>query len=129
MFSHVNIGVIDFPKAFAFYDPVLRSLGLVLKFSNPAQNWAAWKQVGIDRPLLLVGHALEGLAAPGNGQQVALLAGSRAAVDECYRVALEHGGVCAGAPGLRPHYHADYYGAYFRDSDGNKMCVCCHQNE
>lgn len=33
------------------------------------------------------------------------------------------------APGLRPHYHAHYYGAYFRDPDGNKLCVCCHQPE
>jgi lactoylglutathione lyase len=33
----------------------------------------------------------------------------------------------AGAPGLRPAYHADYYGAYFRDPDGNKLCVVCHE--
>jgi lactoylglutathione lyase len=34
-----------------------------------------------------------------------------------------------GAPGLRPEYHAHYYGAYFRDPDGNKLCVACHQPE
>ena len=39
------------------------------------------------------------------------------------------GSVCEGPPGLRPHYHANYYGAYFRDLDGNKLCVCCHAEE
>jgi hypothetical protein len=38
-------------------------------------------------------------------------------------------GVDEGAPGPRPHYHADYYGACFRDPEGNKLCVCCHQPE
>jgi lactoylglutathione lyase len=36
------------------------------------------------------------------------------------------GGQCEGHPGLRPEYHADYYGAYFRDPDGNKLCVVSH---
>jgi hypothetical protein len=40
-----------------------------------------------------------------------------------------HGGSCEGPPGLRPQYHAHYYGAYFRDPDGNKLCVCCHEPE
>ena len=43
--------------------------------------------------------------------------------------ALELGGTCEGPPGLRPQYHAHYYGAYFRDPDGNKLCVACHQPE
>jgi len=41
-------------------------------------------------------------------------------------VALASGGVSEGAPGLRPEYHANYYGAYFRDTEGNKLCVACH---
>ena len=40
--------------------------------------------------------------------------------------ALAHGARCEGPPGLRPEYHAHYYGAYFRDSEGNKLCVACH---
>ena len=54
---------------------------------------------------------------------------SRAQVDRSYQVALALGAVCEGPPGLRPHYHANYYGAYFRDLDGNKLCVCCHAEE
>ena len=56
----------------------------------------------------------------------ALLARSRAAVREAYTAALAHGGACEGVPGLRPKYHKPYYGAYFRDPDGNKLCVACH---
>jgi len=47
-------------------------------------------------------------------------------VDRAHATALAQGGACEGPPGLRPHYHADYYGAYFRDPEGNKLCVCCH---
>ena len=57
---------------------------------------------------------------------VALSASSRAQVDAVHQLALAHGGQCDGPPGLRAHYHADYYGAYFRDPDGNKLCVVCH---
>jgi predicted lactoylglutathione lyase len=56
----------------------------------------------------------------------AFLADSRAQVDVVYQTALDHGGTSEGAPGLRPEYHANYYGAYFRDTEGNKLCVACH---
>lgn len=127
MISHVFIGITDFPRALAFYAPVLESLGLVLKFSDPAKPWAAWVSPTAPRPLLLIGTPFDGAAArPGNGQMLALLAPTRAAVDQCHATALRLGAQCEGAPGLRPHYHADYYGAYFRDADGNKIGVCCH---
>jgi predicted lactoylglutathione lyase len=57
---------------------------------------------------------------------VAFLAESRAQVDRAFAVALENGGTSEGSPGLRPEYHEHYYGAYFRDPDGNKLCVVCH---
>lgn len=57
---------------------------------------------------------------------VALLAADRAAVRLAYQTALEHGGTDEGAPGLRPEYHPHYYGTYFRDPEGNKLCVACH---
>jgi catechol 2,3-dioxygenase-like lactoylglutathione lyase family enzyme len=128
MLSHVFIGITDFRRAFDFYSDVMFSLGFDLKFADPETPWAGWKQPATDRPLFLIGHAYNGEgASPGNGQMVALLAKDRAAVDVCHAAALAAGGLCEGPPGLRPHYHADYYGAYFRDPDGNKICVCCHQ--
>ena len=66
-------------------------------------------------------------ATPGNGQMIALLAPSREIVNRCHALAMVHGGSCEGPPGLRPHYHPDYFGAYMRDPDGNKLCVCCHE--
>jgi hypothetical protein len=66
------------------------------------------------------------IAAPGNGQMTAFLAPSRAAVDRCNEAALSGGGACEGPPELRPEYHANYYGAYFCDPEGNKLCAVCH---
>jgi predicted lactoylglutathione lyase len=59
---------------------------------------------------------------------IALLAATRTAVDDSYVAALNNGGSCDGPPGMRPQYHPHYYGAYFRDPDGNKICVCCHED-
>lgn len=128
MFSHINVGVTDFERAFAFYSAVLPHLGLELKFCEPEEPWAGWRHPAQDRPLFLIGAPVDG--APhrsGNGQMTAFLAGSRQVVDDCYEAAMASGGADAGRPGLRPQYHEHYYGAYFRDPDGNKICVCCHE--
>ncbi len=58
---------------------------------------------------------------------VAFAAANPAKVRGAYQAALSHGGSCDGPPGLRPQYHAHYYGAYFRDPDGNKLCIACHE--
>lgn len=127
MLSHVFIGVNDFDRAMAFYSPVLERLGLVLRFTEPARPWAGWQTPGVARPLFLVGRPFDGQpAVQGNGAMNALLAADRATVDAVHALALQHGGRCEGPPGLRPEYHANYYGAYFRDPEGNKLCVCCH---
>lgn len=127
MLSHVFIGVNDFDRAMGFYSPVLERLGLVLRFTESARPWAGWQTPGVARPLFLIGRPFDGQpATPGNGAMNALLAADRATVDAVYAQALVHGGTCVGPPGLRPEYHANYYGAYFRDPEGNKLCVCCH---
>jgi catechol 2,3-dioxygenase-like lactoylglutathione lyase family enzyme len=127
MISHVYIGVDNFERALVFYSAVMDTLAMQIKFAEPAKSWAGWTAPGQPRPLFVVGRPFNGQqAAPGNGQMVALLAPSRAAVDAAYAAALEQGGSSEGEPGLRPHYHPNFYGAYFRDLDGNKLCVCCH---
>ena len=127
MISHIFLGVNDFGHAFKFYSALMDALGLQLKFSEPEKPWAAWAAAGSARPLFLIGTPFNGnIATTGNGQMVALLAPSRDAVDRAYKQALAHGGSNEGGPGLRPEYHMDYYSAYFRDPDGNKICVCCH---
>jgi catechol 2,3-dioxygenase-like lactoylglutathione lyase family enzyme len=127
MFSHVFIGVSDFERALAFYRPVLAALGLTPRFCDAGRLCAGWQAPGQSRPLFLIGTPFDGQShAPGNGQMTAFLAPSRAAVDRAYALALAHGGTNEGAPGLRPEYHAHYYGAYVRDPDGNKLCLVCH---
>ncbi|CAG4888501.1 VOC family protein [Paraburkholderia saeva] len=127
MLSHVFIGVTRFERAFDFYGPLTHELGLQLKFRDDARPWAGWVSPDAPRPLFLIGAPFDGQPATcGNGAMIALLARDRASVDRAHAAALTHGGACEGPPGLRPEYHAHYYGAYFRDPDGNKLCVCCH---
>lgn len=126
MFSHVFLATRDFERALAFYRPLLALLGATERFCEPSNSWAGWQSNPGPRPLLVLGKPFEGEHEPGNGQMVALLAASRALVDQAHALALAQGGRCEGPPGLRPHYHPHYYGAYFRDLDGNKLCVACH---
>jgi len=63
----------------------------------------------------------------GNGITVGLDADTRSAVDAAHAAALKAGGKDEGAPGIRKHYHPNYYGAYVRDLDGNKVCIVCHK--
>ena len=130
MISHVHVGIGDFARAWRFYDAILPLLGLEVRFKEPDRGWAGWQEPGRARPLFLIGKPFDGEpTSPGNGPMTALLALDRRTVDRVHAMALATGGTSEGGPGLRPHYHANYYGAYFRDPDGNKLCVCCHEAE
>ena len=127
MFSHVTVGITDFDRALAFWRPVMAALGAEERIIDPARPWAVWQPPGGGRPLFLILRPEDGAAAaPGNGAMVAFAAADRATVDRVHRLGLAAGGQDAGAPGLRPQYHAHYYGAYLRDPDGNKLCIVCH---
>jgi catechol 2,3-dioxygenase-like lactoylglutathione lyase family enzyme len=127
MFSHVFVGTNDFERALAFYRPLMAALGIRTRFCEAGRPWAGWQSSPDPRPLFLIGKPYDGQPhAPGNGQMVAFLAPTRAVVDRAHAVALAQGGSDDGAPGLRPEYHAHYYGAYVRDPDGNKLCFACH---
>lgn len=128
MYSHIFIGISDFDRALAFYRPVMQALGLVERFCEPQKPWAGWQSTQGGRPLFLIGRPHDGQPhQPGNGQMTAFLAADRPTVDAVHAAALAHGGRCEGPPGPRPHYHAHYYGAYFRDPDCNKLAVACHE--
>ena len=130
MFSHIFVGTNNFERALAFYQPLMAVLGVQARFVEVDRPWAGWQSQPDPRPLFLLGKPFDQQPhAPGNGQMVAFLASSRAMVDAAYAVALQFGGTSEGAPSLRPQYHANYYGAYFRDPDGNKLCVVCHNAE
>lgn len=126
MFSHVTLGTNDVEKALKFYDAVLGTLGIERFHTGDwgagygtmqgAQTWVMNPYDGQD-------------ARSGNGVHIAYLASSRAAVDEFHQVALANGATDEGAPGLRQHYHPNYYGCYVRDLDGNKLQAVCHTPE
>lgn len=130
MFSHIFVGVSDFDRALAFYAPLMSCLGLEMRFCERSRPWAGWQSPGVARPVFLIGKPYdEQPHHRGNGQMAAFLAATRQVVNSAHAVALAHGGVSEGEPGLRSEYHANYYGAYFRDPDANKLCVACHAVE
>ena len=128
MFSHVVLGVSDFERAFQFYSAIAKELGLVPKFKDVRAENAGWMPSSSDRPLLLIGKPFDGQPhCAGKGQMIGFLAQNRGVVDRAYFAAGSMGGLCEGPPGLRSHYHPTFYGAYFWDLDGNKICVCCYK--
>lgn len=128
MFSHVTVGSRDLDRAGAFYDAVLQPLGLVRRPVAPDGGPASlcWIVPGAALPRFYVYVPFDGKAArAGNGSMVAFQAPTPAAVDAAYAAGIAAQGADCGKPGPRPHYGADYYGAYLRDPDGNKVHVVC----
>lgn len=124
MFSHVTIGCQDLERACAFYDAVLAPLGIE-RLSRKYPGWGAWQRPG-EAATLWVGRPYDGLpASRGNGAMTAFAAPTRAAVDAAHTAALAAGGTDEGPPGVRANYAPDYYGAYVRDLDGNKLHFVC----
>jgi catechol 2,3-dioxygenase-like lactoylglutathione lyase family enzyme len=123
MFSHVTLGTNDWARAKPFWIAVMKALGHPVMFEREG-GIAFGLPVG---PKTFVGPPFDRQEArPGNGVHVAYIAPDRATVDAFHAVALAHGGTDEGPPGLRPHYHPNYYGAYVRDPDGNKLQAVCH---
>lgn len=128
MYSHMTVGTSDIEKSIVFYDAALAPLGIPRYFRDEE---AAGYSAAADRaPSFWVVPPFDGKPmTTGNGVHVAFEAETRAAVDAFYEAAMANGGTDEGTPGLRPQYHADYYGAYVRDPDGNKLQAVCHQAE
>jgi len=124
MLDHIGIKISDYARSKAFYTSALAPLGVSLIME------VAPEMIGGD-----VSHAGFGAEkkpffwisnGDGRGAHVAFAAASRAMVDAFYKAALAAGGRDNGAPGLRPHYHANYYGAFVLDPDGNNVEAVCH---
>lgn len=118
MLHHVSVGARDVPKAVAFYDKVLAPLGYkrVMEFLPHAVGY------GVDHPDFWVQVPADGrTASVGNGVHISFAATSKNAVNAFHAAALKAGGKDEGAPGPRPDYGPDYYGAFCRDLDGNKI--------
>ena len=124
MYSHVTVGTRDLVCAERFYDAVMAALGHPVLFKN-ARALAYGEGTGEKFFVLFPFDGKE--ARPGNGVHAAFKVDSRAKVDAFHAAALASGGSDEGPPGARPHYHPNYYGAYVRDPDGNKLQAVCHR--
>jgi catechol 2,3-dioxygenase-like lactoylglutathione lyase family enzyme len=130
MFSHVTVGTADVERAARLYDTVLGTLGIVrVRTFKSGIGYAEPGFSGVEPPFWVLRPYDRRPQSAGNGPMVAFKAATRAQVDPCHQAALAGGGRDEGAPGLRPHFHPGFYGAYVRDPDGNKLCVVCHQAE
>ena len=127
MFSHVTMGTHDLAAAIAFYDATLAPLGIE-RVSKKYPNWAAWQCPGEEQKFWVGIPYNQEPAGAGNGGMVAFAAPSRPAVDAAYGAALAAGASDEGQPGLRPSYGPNYYGAYVRDRDGNKVHFVCRSD-
>ena len=118
MLGYVTIGSNDFEKAKAFYDRVLGGLGAKRAMGGERMQGYIAEGGG---PMIMICKPYDGAAASGgNGTMFALSAPSREAVDKVHAEALAAGATDEGAAGERM---PGFYGAYFRDLDGNKLCV------
>ena len=127
MIDHLGITVSDFDASKAFYDKALAPLGASLIMMVPAEYTGGVKVGGYGRekPDFWLHEGKD----PGPGRHYAFTARSRAEVEAFYQAAMAAGGRDNGAPGLRSHYHANYYGAFVFDPDGNNIEAVCHGPE
>lgn len=117
--SYVMIGTNDVAGARPYYDAVLPLIGGEV-FADFMPHAFCYTLRGGGRIWVAPPHDKEA-ATPGNGAMVGLLCESEAEVQAVHAAALAHGGSNEGDPGPRPQYGPDFYGAYVRDPDGNKM--------
>ena len=124
MLDHVGIPVSDYARAKAFYLQALTPLGYDFVFEVSSNETAGQNHAGFGakgRPQFWIGTG-----KPISGRvHFAFMAKDRAAVDAFYAAALKAGGKDNGPPGLRPHYHANYYGAFVLDPDGHNIEAVC----
>ena len=118
MLHHVSIGVVDVERAALFYDAVLKKLG----FKRVMEVMPYGIAYGLKMPEFWVQLPHDqGSPSGGNGTHIAFNANSKAAVNAFHAAAVSAGGKDEGAPGPRPEYTREYYGAFVRDLDGNKI--------
>ena len=118
MIDHLSVPVSDFDRSLAFYRAALAPLGYEVLMQFPGVAGLGVKP----KPDLWIG------AKPvGHKVHVALRADKRSLVDAFYAAAIAAGGTDNGAPGVRAHYHPNYYGAFVLDPDGHNVEAVCHE--
>lgn len=120
MVAHVEFKVSDYVKSKNFYEQALAPLGIKILFDEKVERSAGF---GIQKRVELL---IQESNAVKPVLHIAFLGPSRQAVEEFYKMGLSAGGRDNGAPGLRPHYHKDYYAAFLFDPDGHNIEAVCY---
>ena len=126
MIDHVGFPVSDFIRSRQFYARALAPLGIAVLMELSSEETGGDAHAGFGaagKPFFWIGS---GRPALSGRLHLAFTASSRAVVDAFYKAALAAGGKDNGAPGPRPHYHANYYGAFVLDPDGHNVEAVCH---
>lgn len=128
MIDHLGFAVSDLARAKAFYRRALAPLGIDVLIEVSPEQSGDEAHIGFGaggKPFFWIGSG-EAVKGPVH---IAFTAPSRAAVDAFYRAALAAGGTDNGPPGIRAHYHPNYYGAFVFDLDGHNIEAVCHAPE
>lgn len=130
MLDHIGFAISDLAKARAFYLKALEPLGIGIIMEVTAEQTGGGGAIGFGaagKPFFWVSEG--GKKGASQHIHVALVAPNRKTVDAFYKAAMAAGGTDNGGPGLRPHYHPHYYGAFVHDADGNNLEAVCHLPE
>jgi len=128
MIDHIGIGASDYETSVRFYDAALAALGLGMVMEVTPEQIGGYHARGYGKagkPFFWLGSD----GPRGAGIHIAFSASSRSQVDAFYLAAMSAGGRDNGPPGLRPHYHPNYYGAFVFDPDGVNVEAVCHAPE
>jgi catechol 2,3-dioxygenase-like lactoylglutathione lyase family enzyme len=130
MIDHMTFRVADLDRTRAFYGPVLATLGYAEGYvgEHDGQRMAGYAKGGKSDTWFIQGPSPWAGPATTTGCHLCWHATSRAQVDAFHAAALAAGARDNGAPGLRPHFHASYYGAFVIDPDGNNIEAVCHDS-
>jgi catechol 2,3-dioxygenase-like lactoylglutathione lyase family enzyme len=130
MLDHISIGCRDLAASAAFYDAALAPLGLGRVLEKGAGICYGPGPGRVGMMFWIVSVAPEaGVPLPSRGTHIAFAAANRAAVDAFFDAAVAAGARVNGAPGLRPEYSGNYYGAFVLDLDGHKIEAMCRTVE
>ena len=124
MFDHVKFGVSDYAASKAFFLKALEPLGVTVVYRVAAEYG-----VELSHPKGKASLCLFQTEEKPAHLHLAFTGENRQQVEAFYRAALEAGGKDNGPPGLRPHYHANYYAAFVIGPDGHNIEVVCHEPE
>lgn len=126
MIDHTGVSVSDFNKSKLFYQKALAPIGYKMLMEFSAAVTGSVDVAGFGEAPKADFWLNQGIPQKPH-VHVAFKAQTRAQVDEFYKAAIAAGGRDNGAPGIRPHYHPNYYGAFVLDPDGHNIEAVCHE--